>query len=146
MRQSTYRLLSKEDQEILGELDRKTIPPKVWQHAEHPRNNGILEHPDGQSEVTGICEDTIGFQLRVRSGVVDGITFQADGCGFTLACGSMATELARGKPVREALEVTGEQIQKALGGLPRNHVHCADLAANALKAALLDALEKNAAS
>lgn len=143
---TTFTLLSKEDQEILGELDKKSISPTLWQHAEFPHNNGTIEHPDGQSEVTGICEDTIGFQLRIRNDTIEAISFRAEGCGFTQACGSITTELAHGKPVDDAIEMTSQHIQEALGGLPKNHVHCADLAANAFKTALLNALEKRNAS
>jgi nitrogen fixation NifU-like protein len=107
---------------------------------EHPHNLRILPNPDGQAEVTGICEDTIAFQVRLNVDIISAVCFQARGYGFTLACGSIATELVRGKHIEDALAVTGKQIEKALGGLPGSHRHCADLAANALKAALRDAL------
>jgi nitrogen fixation NifU-like protein len=134
-------LLSPEDQQLLGEIDESRISPKVWHHAEHPRNVGTLQNPDGQAEVTGMCEDTIAFQLCVRDGMVDQIRFRAKGCGFTLACGSMATELAHGKSFDHALGITGQDIETALGGLPRGHIHCADLAANALQGAVRNALD-----
>ncbi len=133
-------LLSEEDQEILGRLDKESITPLVWQHAEHPLNAGFLPLPDGQSEVTGLCEDTIGFHLRLAEDRITEIAFQAKGCGFTLACGSIATDLVHGKSIQEAMEITGKQIASALGGLPKGHLHCADLAASALKAALRNAL------
>lgn len=132
-------LLSEEDQEILGRLDKKSITPVLLQHAEHPRNTGALLHPDGQSEVTGICEDTIGFHLRIRQNRISEIAFQAKGCGFTLACGSITTELVQSRTLQEALAISGKQIESALGGLPKGHRHCADLAASALKAAIKNA-------
>ena len=134
-------LLSKEDQQILGRLDEGSISPKVWLHAAHPRNQGILSNPDGQAEVTGICEDTISFQLQLKENRIDKIRFQARGCGFTVACGSVTTELVRGKSIGEAIGLTGEQILTALGGLPGSHIHCADLTANALKAAARNAID-----
>jgi nitrogen fixation NifU-like protein len=133
-------LVSKEDERILGKVDERNISRRVWQHAEHPRNQGILPNPDGQAEVTGICEDTISFQVRLKDDIIDDVCFQANGCGFTVACGSITTELVRDKNVIDALDITGKQIAEAIGGLPRSHIHCADLAANALKAAVRDAL------
>jgi nitrogen fixation protein NifU and related proteins len=138
---SSFLLLSEEDQQLLGEVEEESISPKVWQYAEHPRNIGELPKPDGQSELTGICEDTISFQLSLKDNTIADIRFQARGCGFTLACGSMVTELVLGKRISEALGITGKQIETALGGLPKSHLHCADLSANALKAAARDALE-----
>lgn len=134
-------LMSEEDQLILGELDGGEISPKVWQHAEHPQHMGKLADPDGQAEVTGICEDTIAFQLRLSGKSIDEICFSAHGCGFTVACGSIVTELVAQMSLGDALGLTGRQIEQALGGLPRGHMHCADLAASALKAAIQNALE-----
>ena len=134
-------LLSEEDQQLLGEIDEKSISPKVWQHAKHPHNLGVLPNPDGQAEATGICEDTVAFQLCLKEEIIDEICFRVRGCGFTLACGSMATELVYGKSIGDALGITGKQIEAALGGLPKSHVHCADLSANALKAAVRNAIE-----
>ena len=133
-------LLSEEDQEIFGRIDEETVSPLVWQHAEHPRNLGTLRDPDGRAEVTGLCEDTMAFEMRLDGNAVIDIGFQARGCGFTVACGSIATELVKGKRIGEALGITGKQIEQALGGLPKGHRHCADLAANALKAAARNAL------
>ena len=110
-------LVSKEDERILGKVEERSISPQVWQHAEHPRNQGLLPNPEGQAEVTGICEDTISFQVRLKDDVIDDVCFQANGCGFTLACGSMTTELVRGKNIRDVLGITGKQIEEALGGL-----------------------------
>ncbi len=133
-------LLSKEDQEILGELDPKNVSKEVLKHAAHPHNLGLLKDPDGQAIRKGICGDAVLIQLRLQGEIVDDIRFQSSGCGFTLACGSVATELARGKSVRYALGVTGKEINRTLGSLPLEHTHCADLAANTLKAAVQDAL------
>jgi len=64
-----------------------------------------------------------------------------DGCGATVACGSMVTELARGKTLHEAMKIDGKKVIEAFGGLPIEHTHCADLAANTLRAAINDALQ-----
>lgn len=133
-------LLTEEDQEILGEIEEETVGSEVRKHASHPCNLGPMENPDGQALLQGICEDTVAIHLRVRGSKIVDASFQTTGCGFTLACGSVATEMVRGKNINVALGITGKKIDAALGGLPREHIHCADLAANTLKAAALDAL------
>ena len=135
-------LLSEEDQRILGDLDAGSIGPLVLLHASHPRNEGLLIEPDGEAKQTGICGDSVFVQLSLKGDLVDEIVFTTDGCGFTKACASMATELVRGRPVEAALVLTGERIARSLCGLPREHVHCADLAANAVREAVQQAREK----
>jgi NifU-like protein involved in Fe-S cluster formation len=135
-------LLSTEDQQILGEPDEGSITPLVRKHAQNPSNWGKMLHPNGEATVTGICEDTITIQIRLTDNAIQEIRFQTDGCGFTRACASVATELALGRKLDFALEFTGEQIIENLGNLPKDHRHCADLAANALKGAATDALER----
>ena len=133
-------LLSQKDQEELGEFDEESISPEVRRHASRPCNRGYIEKPDGQAALTGICEDTVSIQLQLKGDTIKEARFQTDGCGFTLACGSIATQMVQGKNINVALGINGKKINKALGGLPREHIHCADLAANAMKAAALDAL------
>lgn len=133
-------LLTEEDQEILGEIEEESISSLVRRHASCPCNLGLKENPDGQAVLKGICEDTVAIHLHLKGSLIDDARFQTTGCGFTLACGSVATEMVRGKNVNVALGITGKKIDKALGGLPKEHIHCADLAANTLKAAALDAL------
>jgi nitrogen fixation protein NifU and related proteins len=136
-----HLLLNEEDQEILGEVSTQDISHQVSKHASHPNNLGFMKNPDGQATLTGICEDTVGIQVHLKGRLIDDVCFQTNGCGFTLACGSVATEMVREKSLGFALGITGEQINMALGGLPREHIHCADLTANAMKAAAQNALE-----
>jgi NifU-like protein involved in Fe-S cluster formation len=135
-------LLSTEDQEILGEPDEQSITPLVRKHAQNPSNWGKMLYPNGEARVSGICEDTITIQIRLTNNAIQEICFRTDGCGFTRACASVASELALGRKLDFALDFTGEQIIEALGDLPKDHRHCADLAANALKGAARDALER----
>jgi len=134
-------LLSGPDQEILGELDEHEISPETVDHAIHPRNYGAIENPDGEAMLKGICEDSIRIQLSLENNTVTDAAFSVHGCGFTMACGSAVTELARGRSVHEAMNITGKRINDFLGGLPENHIHCADLAAGTLRAALLNAVK-----
>ena len=110
----------------------------VLDHARNPRNVGDDPHPDGYAIITGPCGDTMGMWLRVRGDVIDRITFWTDGCGPSIACGSMATEMTTGKRVTEALKISQDEIIDRLGGLPEESRHCALLAANTVKEAVRD--------
>lgn len=110
-------------------------------HAVHPRNVGSIPDADGFASVSmGDCGDTMEIWVKVRDGRVGQTTFWTDGCGATIACGSVVTEMVKGKPVAEALRVSQWGILAVLGGLPDGNMHCALLAANAMKAALRDYL------
>lgn len=113
----------------------------VIQHWQTPRNFHKIESPDGYGKVTGSCGDTMEMFLQFQEGRISHCSFLTDGCGTTIACGSMTTEIAQGKTFTEALgAVKGEEILKRLGGLPEGNVHCAHLAAEALRRALADGL------
>jgi nitrogen fixation NifU-like protein len=137
-----------DDDELRKELERilldelgKTVNPTLVDHVMKPRNAGLMDQPDGEATLTGICEDTVRMQLCLHGDAVGEIRFMTNGCGATVACGSMVTEMALGKSVREAMRIDGKRVIEAFGGLPIEHTHCADLAANTLKAALKEALQ-----
>jgi nitrogen fixation NifU-like protein len=133
--------LVQELQEQIMRQVRQTYSPAVIDHWQNPRNFGALENPDGYAKVTGICGDTMEMFMKVKDGTISECAFQTDGCGTTIVCGSMATELAAGKSLLEALgAVSAAEILKVLGGLPEDSVHCAQLAAETLRRALADYL------
>ncbi len=109
-------------------------------HIRNPRNVGLISNADGQASITGPCGDTMEIWLRVQDGVIEQAAFWTDGCGTTIAAGSMATELAKGKRVAEVFRIAQQDVLDALGGLPDESVHCALLAANTLKEAVKDYL------
>jgi nitrogen fixation NifU-like protein len=109
-------------------------------HAQHPRNVGSIPNADGVATVTGPCGDSMEIWVRVIENVIKEATFWTDGCGTTIAAGSMVTELAKGKTIREAMTITQKDVLDALGGLPEESQHCALLAANSLKEAIKDYL------
>jgi nitrogen fixation NifU-like protein len=114
----------------------------VIDHATLPRNYGLLSRANGFAEITGPCGDTMWFWLYISDGVVKAASFMTDGCGSTLACGSMATCLAQGASIRDVESMTREDVLKALGGLPAEFEHCALLAVNTLQAACKDYTDK----
>lgn len=133
--------IAREIEEAILQALGKAIGEKVAEHALYPRNAGLLEDPDGEATLSGMCEDTVRIQLKLAQDRITEIAFMTNGCAATIACSSMATELAKGATLREALSIDGKKVIQALGGLPIEHTHCADLAANTLKAALRDALQ-----
>ena len=109
-------------------------------HFLNPRNLGEIATPDGFGRVTGPCGDTMEIYLKVRDGKVINASFWTDGCGPSIASGSMVTELAKKKSLIEARKITQDDVLDALGGLPEDSLHCALLAANTLKEAIKDYL------
>ena len=129
-----------EIQELVMAEARSTYTETVIDHAMNPRNVGSLPDYDGFASVTGPCGDTMKIWLKVKNNIVANATFWTDGCGASIAAGSMTTELARGKGIAQALSITQQDVLEALGGLPEKSAHCALLAANTLKEAIKDYL------
>lgn len=119
---------------------RKIYSETVIDHATKPRNLGIMDDCDGFARTTGTCGDTMEVRLNVNNNKINEIYFVTDGCGTSIASGSMTTEMAKEKSVIEAMRISQQDILSALGGLPEESQHCALLAANTLKAAIRDYL------
>jgi len=119
---------------------RKAYSETVIDHAMNPRNVGNMETADGYASVTGPCGDTMEIWLKVRNDIVAEATFMTDGCGTTIAAGSMVTELAKGKPIIQTNKISQQDVLDALGGLPEESQHCALLGTNTLKEAAKDYL------
>ena len=114
------------------------LSPTVLDHALRPRNSGAPSNFNGYAHITGPCGDTMEFWLLIRDGRVEEVRFTSDGCGWSRACGSMATCLAEGRSLGDAAAIGQHDILDALGGLAKEVEHCALLAANTLKAACED--------
>jgi len=128
-------------QEQIMEQLKQQYSETVIQHWQNPKNFQRIEHPDGYGKVTGSCGDTMEMFVRFKEDRISHCSFMTDGCGTTIVCGSIATEIAQGKTFTEALgTVTGEEILKRCGGLPEESVHCAFLASETLRRALADCL------
>jgi nitrogen fixation NifU-like protein len=135
---------------MASELDKiaEELQKEVWagytevviDHAQNPRNVGSIPDADGFASVTGPCGDTMKIWLKVRNGAIKQATFWTDGCGTSIAAGSMVTEMVKGETIATALRTTQQDVLDALGGLPEESVHCALLAANTVKEAAKDYL------
>jgi len=127
-------------QEFVMEDARKSFSDIVIDHAMNPRNLGRIEGADGFARITGPCGDTMEIWLKVNGNMITGINFMTDGCGTSIASGSMVTEIAKRRAVFHAQKITQQDVMDALGGLPDESKHCALLAANTLKEAVKDYL------
>ena len=128
------------ERQVMAEM-RKVYSEKAINHAMRPRNVGRIEDADGFASVTGPCGDTMEISLRVRGERVVDAAFWTNGCGTSIACGSVVTELVKGKDVAEALKIDSQRIISVLEGLPDSDIHCAVLASNTLRAAIRDYLD-----
>ncbi|MEM2096984.1 MAG: Fe-S cluster assembly scaffold protein NifU [Methanothrix sp.] len=116
---------------------------KVMEHFMNPRNVGVIEDPDGYGRVGNpVCGDLMEIFIKVRDGRIEDIKFRTFGCGAAIATSSMITEMARGKSLEEAMRITRNDVADALDGLPPQKMHCSNLAADALHAAINDYLSK----
>ena len=112
----------------------------VVEHSMNPKNMGEIEDADGCARVTGPCGDSMQLWLKLKGEIIQEASFLTDGCGTSVASGSMVTELAKGKKLSQARRISQEDVLNALGGLPEESEHCALLAADTLKAAIKDYL------
>jgi len=129
-----------EFEELIKQEMRKIYSEAAIEHSMNPKNLGELEDADGFARVIGPCGDTMEIWLKVKNGTIAQATFLTDGCGTSIASGSMTTELAKGKSIAEARKISQENVLNALGGLPEESEHCALLASNTLKEAIKDYL------
>ncbi|GHS91753.1 iron-sulfur cluster assembly scaffold protein [Planctomycetales bacterium] len=119
--------------------------PLVMEHFENPRNVGVVENPDGVGMVGNpVCGDMMKISIKVADGKIADCKFKTLGCGAAIATSSMTTELAKGLTLDEGEKLTREQVAAALGGLPPEKMHCSNLAADGLHAAIKDYRSKQA--
>jgi nitrogen fixation NifU-like protein len=124
----------------IGEQERSLYSLQVIEHAHNPRNFKRMERTKAFAVVRGWCGDTMEIYLSPdENGCIKEATFMTDGCGPTVACGSMLISMVAGKPLEQALQVTARDVIDALDGLPEESGHCAELAVNTLRAAIAKA-------
>jgi nitrogen fixation NifU-like protein len=112
---------------------------KVMEHFMNPKNVGVIENPDGYGKVGNpVCGDLMEIFIKVKDDIITDIKFKTFGCGSAIATSSMVTELAKGKNVDEAFKITRNDVANELDGLPPQKMHCSNLAADALQAAIKD--------
>jgi nitrogen fixation protein NifU and related proteins len=116
----------------------------VMEHFMHPRNMGDIKDADGIGEVgAAACGDIMKITIKVKDGKIEDARFKTFGCGSAIAASSMATELIKGRSLKDLKDFSNQEVVDALGGLPPVKIHCSVLAEEALKAALEDYLKKH---
>ena len=117
---------------------------KVMDHFRNPRNVGVIEDADGVGEVGNAkCGDIMKMYIKVENDILVDVKFETFGCGSAIASSSMATEMIKGKPLKEALQLTNKAVTEALDGLPAHKLHCSVLAEEAVQAAVRDYYQKH---
>jgi len=120
---------------------------KVMDHFMNPRNVGEIPEADGVGTVGNpVCGDLMTVYVKVEDNRLKDVKFKTFGCGAAIATSSMTTELAKGKTIEEALRISRGDVADSLGGLPAIKMHCSNLAADALHAAIKDYLKKKEAT
>lgn len=115
---------------------------KVMEHFTRPHNQGEIKSPDGIGLVGNPkCGDIMRMYIKVAKNkkgeeILEDVKFETLGCGAAIATSSMATDIAKGKTLDEALKITNKMVADELGGLPAVKMHCSNLAADALKKAI----------
>jgi nitrogen fixation NifU-like protein len=111
----------------------------IWLLVERILNptSSPLDQPDVTAKLTGSCGETMQISLKIENGIVRSASYFTDGCGPIAACGGIATRLAQGQPLEKVVErVHYEAIEKGVGGLPEDKIHCAKLTAETLQEAV----------
>lgn len=118
---------------------------KVMDHFTNPRNVGKIEDADGVGEVGNAkCGDIMKIYLKVdENQIITDVKFNTFGCASAIASSSMATELIKGQPIKDALELTNKAVVEALDGLPPVKIHCSVLAEEAIKTAVKDYYDRH---
>jgi len=116
---------------------------KVMQHFKKPQNMGEILDADGVGSVGNpTCGDLMTMYIKVKDNRLEDVKFKTYGCGAAIATSSMTTELAKGKTIDEAMQISRASVAESLGGLPPVKMHCSNLAADALHAAIEDYQKK----
>jgi len=114
-------------EEIMADM-RRVYTKTVIDHAMHPRNAGSMENADAFTSITGPCGDTMVMWLKVTDNKIQKANFWTDGCGTSIAAGSITTEMVKGKTISGVMKMNPQDVLDALGGLPKESEHCALLA------------------
>ena len=137
---TNFEKLAAELQKAVDEDAKNIYSKEVLAYSSHPLNVGRMNDPDGSAYIKGLCGDTMEIYLVITNKIVTDARFYTDGCGVTLACGSVATELAKGRSINDILAMSPADIITALKEIPEENLHCAILALSTLHKALADYL------
>lgn len=135
------RFIDEVQKEIMEE-EREIYSEKVIEEANNPKNVGRLADCSAVGILKGSCGDTIEVYMMIKNGNITDISFMTDGCGATIACGSMLTTMVKGKGIDDVMDITKDDLINALDGLPEENLHCAALAIGSLRKAIMNYRKK----
>ena len=138
----TFDQFVNELQEKIFDEAREAYGEKGFDRWRNPRHNGRMDTADSSARVTGDCGDSIEIFLKIENDQIQDAAYVTDGCGTSSICGSFAAELAIGKDLDAVADIDGDAVENAIGRLPDDDRHCADLAAAALQEALSRYLQR----
>ena len=116
---------------------------KLLEEFTNPKNVGVIEDADGVGQLGNPADgDVITIYIKVKDGILDDVKFKSFGCAAAIATSSMVTQIAKGKSIEEALNLTKEEVADALGGLPPGKMDCSNFAPDTLRVAIEDYLKK----
>ena len=133
---SDFDKMMEKIQNEVYEQERMIFSDRVIKEYNNPKNIGKMPQPDAFATLTGWCGDTMEIYLKMDHDIIEDISFMTDGCGATIACGSMLTSMAKGKSVEDVKAITDDDLVTTLEGLPEENLHCAHLAIITLEKAL----------
>lgn len=131
-----FEKLMRDIQNKINIEEEKTYSKKVIKEYRNPSNFGFIKNPDASGKIKGPCNDTMRIDIKIKDNIVSDVRFWTDGCGASIACGSMLSKMVKDKTVEAVFIINSKDLNDALGGLPENHVHCTVLAVNTLKNAI----------
>ena len=116
--------------------EEETYSETVIREYRNPNNFGVIDNPDAVGEIKGPCGDTMKITFKIKDNRIIKARFWTDGCGATIACGSMLTKIIKDKSLNKVNQITSSLLLEALEGLPQEHHHCTILAVNTLHAGI----------
>ena len=131
-----FEKMVKDLQDKIEQDEEREYSKTVINEYRNPNNFGVIENPDGFGEIKGSCNDTMKISLSIEDGKIINAFFWTDGCGASIASGSMLTKMITGKTVETAFTITSKQLTDSLGGLPKEHLHCTVLTVDTLQEAI----------
>jgi nitrogen fixation NifU-like protein len=139
-----YEIMTEENfEKFIEQLQRKIeyeeeqkYSKEVIYEYRNPNNFGDIKNTDTSGKIKGPCGDTMKISLKINNDIITDAFFWTDGCGATIACGSMITKMVKGISVDKATNITIENLTESLKGLPKEHLHCSKLAIETLKKAI----------
>jgi len=131
-----FEEMVKDLQHKIDRNEEKTYSKVVIKEYRNPTNFGFIKNSDAIGQIKGPCGDTVRIYLKIEGNMIQDCSFWTDGCGASIACGNMLTKIIKGKTIENALKIKSDELINVLGGLPKENLHCSDLAVNTLHKAL----------